>query len=74
MIIVVTGDICEMFSCFRFESYYLEKWSILEALLKRNDIVSTYNGESLHSSEPGDKSQDDLRDESYLGDGNEEDA
>ena len=36
--------------------------------------MSTYNGESLHSSEPGDKSQDDLRDESYLGDGNEEDA
>ena len=36
--------------------------------------MSTYNGESLHSSEPGDKCPDHLRDESYLGDGNEEDA
>ena len=35
LIIVMTGDICEVFSRFRFESYYLEKWSILEALLKR---------------------------------------
>ena len=57
-------DRWHMWSVFSFQIWKLLPWKMVHpwGFIEEDDIVSTYNGESLHSSEPGDNSQDDLWD------------